>query len=372
MAESSLDLSTLPPAAQKVLGKQVPPPALMMAAKGIVPGLKPEHIVTVIVGLSHDSDDKLASAARGTLDKLPPPILTGALRAQLQGPVISALAQRLGDQTEAVEQLLRMQAMSEETLVGLAERATEAIGELIATNENLLLKYSKAIEALYMNKHVRMSTADRLIDLAVRNGLELEIPAFKLAAKAIANELIPEPTDEPTYDDELFKQTEEIAAQTLLDADDDAYEADEEGEERVKSQFLPLHAQIAQMSVTQKIRRAMLGNGAERMLLVRDTNRLVAAAAASSPMLKENEAARIAASRAVTDDVLRIIASNRSLTRSYQVKLNLISNPKTPLTFSMRMIPHLRDNDVRSLSKSKNVPANIKTACRQQLMRKKK
>lgn len=342
----------------------------MMAAKGVVPGLKPADLITVVAVLSQDEDDKLASAARGTLEKLPPPILEGALGTPLQEPVIACLAVSFGEQPNVVEKLLRMPAIGGETLVFLAEKATEAIGELIATNENLLLQHPLVIEALYLNKRVRMSTADRLIELAVRNGIELGIPAFKLAAQAIANELIPEPSEEPNFDDLLFLETERLAQATEIDPEDDTFDVDEEGEERVKDKFIPLHAQISQMSITQKIRRATLGNSAERLLLVRDTNRLVASAAASSPLLNENEAARIAASRNVIDDVLRIIAQNRSFTRSYQVKLNLISNPRTPFTFSSRMIPHLRDNDVRNLAKSKNVPASVQLACRQQILRK--
>ena len=103
---------------------------------------------------------------------------------------------------------------------------------------------------------------------------------------------------------------------------------------------------------------------------MRDTNRLVATAAATSPMLNESEAARIAASRNVIDDVLRIIANNRDFTRNYQVKLNLVSNPRTPFSFSSRLIPLLRDNDLRVLSKSRNVPGAVQTAVRQQLQRK--
>ena len=140
--------------------------------------------------------------------------------------------------------------------------------------------------------------------------------------------------------------------------------------EQVKDKFLPLYAQIAQMNVTQKIRRAQLGTAAERMLLVRDTNRLVAEAAVKSPLLREHDAARIAASRAVLPDVLRVIAMNKEFTRNYQVKLNLVTNPRTPQTFSLRMVPHLRDADLRHLAKSKDVPSVIQTAVRQHLFRK--
>jgi hypothetical protein len=124
------------------------------------------------------------------------------------------------------------------------------------------------------------------------------------------------------------------------------------------------------MTITQKIRRATLGSAVERLLLVRDSNRLVSQAAVKSPNMRESEAMQIAASRAVSEDVLRIIAQNREFVRHYQVKLNLVSNPRTPLTFAARLLPHLRDNDVKSLSKSKNVSGAIVQAARQQLTRK--
>ena len=205
----------------------------------------------------------------------------------------------------------------------LAERATERIGELIATNEQLMLANPRVIEKLYMNKRVRMLTADRLIELAVRNQIELGIPAFKEAAAAIRNELVSEPTPEPTFDDILFRDIDRVAlAIAPAEIEEDTHEVDEEGQEYLKDHFVPLYQQIGQMTVTQKIRRAMLGTAAERLLLVRDSNRLVSTAAAKSPLLRESEAVRISASRAISDDVLRIIANNREFNRNYQIKYN--------------------------------------------------
>ena len=59
-----------------------------------------------------------------------------------------------------------------------------------------------------MNRSARMSTADRVLELAVRNGTELDIPAFREAATAIRDEPIPEPTEQPTPDDILYAETE--------------------------------------------------------------------------------------------------------------------------------------------------------------------
>ena len=204
------------------------------------------------------------------------------------------------------------------------------MAELIATNEQRLLANPAIIEKLYMNKATRMSTADRILELAVRNKIELAgIPAYKEAATAIGMELIAEPSTEPTPDDVLFQETDAAAQQATVDAgEEDTHRLDEEtGEEVVDDKFLPLHARLGAMTPSQKIRRAMLGTAAERLLLVRDTNRLVAAAAIKSPMIQENEVVRISASRNVCEDVLRIIALDREWTRSHQIKLNLVSQP---------------------------------------------
>lgn len=367
----AFDTSQLPAAAQKILSPAAPKPVKMMAAKGIIPGLKPGDIVTVLALLEGDEETKIAESARATLGNLPPPILNGALAASLPGFVTEHFARAYSTHHDVIEQLLRQSAITVGALEHLAQAADEKAGELIATNEALMLKHPTVIEKLYMNERVRMSTADRLLELAVRNGIELAIPAYKEAAAAIQNELIPEASDEPTYDDMLFEETGRIARETALSTDDDdTHEVDEEGEERVREKFLPLHARIAAMTITQKIRRAMVGAAAERLILVRDPNRLVAAAAAKSPRMQEPEAARITASRAVSDEVLRIIALNREFTRSYQIKLNLVTNPRTPFTFASRLVPHIRDADLKKLAKSKNVPGAIAQAVKQQLTRK--
>jgi hypothetical protein len=123
------------------------------------------------------------------------------------------------------------------------------------------------------------------------------------------------------------------------------------------------------MTVTQRIRRALLGTASERLILIRDTNRLVAQAAAKSPGLQENEVVRISASRNISEDVLRIIALDREWTRSHQIKVNLVQNPRTPFAFAAKLLPHLREHELKGLAKSKNVSGAVAQAARQQLGR---
>jgi hypothetical protein len=371
-ATPAIDTSALPGPAQRMLADNAPAPLRMMAAKGIAPGLKSEAIVTLVCVFAQNSSPELAQTARQTLEKFPEAILHGALATDLQPRVLELLAEAHHAEAGVVSRLLAARQITSFALELVAQQANEAIGELVAASDSVLLRFPRVIEKLYLNKRVRMSTADRLVDLAVRNNLELNIPAFKQAAAAIQNQLIPEATEEPSFDDELFKQVEQLSEQVPIDEEEDTHEVNDEGEEELKRKYQPLYAQLGSMTISQKIRRATLGTGAERMLLVRDRNRLVATAAATSPLLKENEATLIASSRSVIDDVLRIIAQNKDFTRVHKVKLNLVSNPRTPFTFSSRLIPLLRDSDLKMLSKSKNVTNAVQTCVRQQLDRKKK
>lgn len=369
----AVDLEKLSAPARKLLDPAFKGPMQQMAARGVAPGVKPGEAVTVVALLSESSDPALAATALATLGKLPAPILNGALAGDLPPGVLALLAPRYARNAIVMERVLAHPAMPPEAVADVAAAADEAVAELVAINEERLLAHPAIIEKLYMNKATRMSTADRVLELAVRGGIELPgIPAYREAATAIGMELISERSSEPTPDDVLFLETEAAAQKAQLDATtEDTHRLDEEtGDEVVEDKFLPLHARLATMTVSQKIRRAMLGNAAERMLLVRDSNRLVAAAAVKSPLIQENEIARISASRNVSEDVLRVIALDREWTRSHQIKLNLVSNPRTPFAFSSKLIAHLRDHELKALAKSKNVGGAVVKAVKQQLDRK--
>jgi hypothetical protein len=355
-----------------MLDPGAPGPLRQLAAKGVAPGLKPGDALTVVVLLAESGDEAVATVARATLEKLPAPLLNGALGGDLPPGVLAVLAPRYAANVPVMEKIVAHPAVLPETIAAVAAVASEAVAELIATNEQRMLSFPEIIEKLYMNKATRMSTADRVLELAVRNKVELKgIPAYKEAAAAIGQELIVEASPEPTPDDVLFQETDALASEATVNASvEDTHRLDEEtGEEVIDEKFLPLHAKIASMTISQKIRKAMLGSASERLLLVRDANRLVAAAAIKSPMIQENEVVRISSSRNVSDDVLRIIALDREWTRSHQIKLNLVANPRTPFAFAAKLIVHLREHELKALAKSKNVTGAVSTAARQQLSR---
>jgi len=126
-----------------------------------------------------------------------------------------------------------------------------------------------------------------------------------------------------------------------------------------ENEYESLYHRIMEMGVAEKMKLAIMGTKEARDILVRDSNKLVAVAVVKSPKIQESEIEAISKSRSVSEDVLRQIAGTNDWMRSYAIKHNLASNPKTPIPIAMKLLPHLRGLDLRKLAKSKNVSAAI-------------
>lgn len=369
-----IDVASLSGPAQKILAAGTPAKMKEMAARGIAPGVKPAELLSIIVSLAESAEAAVRDVAEKTLSALPEPLVKAALDADLPAKTIDVIARHLLSHPETIARLLRMPQVHLDTVEELARTGSEAVTEVVATNEERLLAHPRIVELLYFNKHTRASTVDRLIELMTRHGIELHgIPAWKEAAAAIQGELIAEPSDEPLPDDLAFKELSELAEMLAREADseEDTHHENEEGEEHLKDKFLPLYQQLAKMTPGQRIRRAQIGTREERMLLVRDTNRMVASAAVRSPAMQESEVVLITRNRNMSDDVLRIISSTPEWLKSYTVKRNLVENPRTPVMVATRLVEHLREADLRKVSRSKNVTGPVQEAARRHLNRRK-
>jgi hypothetical protein len=121
---------------------------------------------------------------------------------------------------------------------------------------------------------------------------------------------------------------------------------------------------IAKMSFTQRLKAASKGTREMRSILVRDTNKMIAAAVMSSPKLTEQEVESIARMAAVSEDVLRMIANNRAWMKSYKIVLGLVKNPKTPVAISMNLLQRVNNKDVAQMAIDRNIPEPLRLAAR--------
>ncbi len=124
---------------------------------------------------------------------------------------------------------------------------------------------------------------------------------------------------------------------------------------------------ITKMSVGEKIKLAYLGNKEVREILIKDTNKMVAAAVVKAGRLTEPEVVKASSNRAINDDVLRLIARNREWVRNYQVKVALVNNPKTPVSTSMTLLSHLLPRDLKAVAGNRNVSSVIFTTAKSRL-----
>jgi hypothetical protein len=294
--------------------------------------------------------------------------------------VAAALAGRDGP----LEKLVLARGTPDAVVAVVAAHASEKIAEIIANDQERLLRSHDLVGALRTNSVLLRSSLDRVFDFLVRAGIiyddfpeaadalaRLSSTDFEQAAAKIDlppevqnllesdGAAVPSPPAETLSAEE---DTAEGAPTTDLDETLEANISQEEKEKRV-----PMLKLVGQLNIAQKVALAMRGNKEARALLVRDSNRMVAVAAIRSPRITDGEVKTVASSRTVHDDVIRVIGNSRELSRSYGVKVALASNPKTPLPMAMKLLPLLREAEIKVMAKSKNVSAAISTQARRML-----
>jgi hypothetical protein len=121
---------------------------------------------------------------------------------------------------------------------------------------------------------------------------------------------------------------------------------------------------LSSLPVIERMKLAMKGSREQRAQLVRDSNRLVAAAVLSSPKLTESEVEAFTKMGNVSEEVLRTIGMNRSWTKNYGVLAGLCRHPKTPPAMSMQMLHRLNERDLKMISIDRNVPEALRQLSR--------
>jgi hypothetical protein len=129
----------------------------------------------------------------------------------------------------------------------------------------------------------------------------------------------------------------------------------------------PEHKLLSTLPVLDRVKLAMKGTREQRATLVRDSNKLVAAAVLSSPKLTESEIEQFTKMGNVSEDVLRIIGQNRAWTKSYGVALGLCKHPKTPPAIAMSLAQRLNEKDLKVISTDRNAKEGLRLLAKKML-----
>ncbi|MCL4244380.1 MAG: hypothetical protein KJ002_04510 [Candidatus Dadabacteria bacterium] len=343
----------------------------LMAARGLVPA-SPRDLSRILYYLTRDEDEDVSHEAGKTLSGMPAEVVSTILTDTAAEPgLLDFFARTLTDETQFQKILLNASA-TDDTVAYLAERVHDQnIIDLIANNHERIARSYEIVEGLSKNPLITRSTMDGVIDflklyMGEKFGSPLEADAGEgedAEPVHVQAEISAEALPESSFLDDFEIDSE------LLEEEEAEYEGgDEPGDESAEEHRSPdalnqsVYIKISVLNVGQRIKLALLGNREARAILVKDPNRIVSRAVLKNPRITDTEVVHIAQSKIVTDEILREISESKKWTRLYQVKLALVTNPKTPPHISIGLLKQLREFDLRNLRWNKNLSGVVATA----------
>jgi hypothetical protein len=236
----------------------------------------------------------------------------------------------------------------DEALTILASEGNASVIDLVITNQERILGASGLLDRLTVNPALRPDQRVKILDLLDQ--------FFRSGAGDPASQA-PGPEVEAVNETEAARLLdvdvgELFAASEILGGDEFETTADD----AIRSAY----KKILTLNVAQKAMLAMKGGREERLILIRDTNKVVALSVLKNPRLTEIEIASIAGARNVSDEVLRTVGVNREWSKNYAVVVNLVKNPRTPPGISTNFVSRLQTKDLKGLGQDKNVPEIIR------------
>ncbi|MBE9535877.1 MAG: hypothetical protein IMF07_01755 [Proteobacteria bacterium] len=276
----------------------------LMAAEGRLP-IEGEEQVAALYYLANDKDPEIKELAHKSLSALPEELLSTAISSPEANPdLLHYLSRHFSNNSTLLGLILKNANTEIKTIESIAASTDDAgLLELIAEDGERVKSNPGIVEAMSSNKAASSSLLKKI-------------------------GYIVEPGEEEA---EPVEEEEEAS----------------------------LYKQILDMGVSQKIKLAITGNKEARTILVKEPNRLICGNVMKNPRITESEVDLFSASKSVGEEVFRLILANRDWMKKYQIKLNLVSNPRVPIPVAMNLLNHIRKKDLELLAKSRNVSKTV-------------
>ena len=332
-----------------------PRETILTIARGFLP-LPQDDLITVVAFLATSPDTEISQLAHETLKDVPLRSLLAFAGNEASSPDNLALLMRATDDASVLEALIRNRTLPDASVIELAGRADPAVQEVIVINQLRILRAPQILDALLANPRVSAETR--------RRALETREEFFdkKARLEKLAEDEVAEFLEEDPIVDLLEKAAQEDAANKAAGIDPaDALKAIEATLEPDKR---PIFAKILTMSVSDKVKLAFKGGRSERMILVRERNKLICSAVMRNPRMSESEVELIAGMRNVDDEVLRLVSMRRDWMSKYNIVMSLARNPKVPIGVVLPLINRLTLRDLKTLKDDKGVSETVRQNAR--------
>jgi regulator of extracellular matrix RemA (YlzA/DUF370 family) len=387
------EITSTNPVVQAIISGKAPQPARLAAARGMLP-LPQSDLLEVLVALTATDDAQISAAAAETLkNESAEDLLIAASGEETAPNVLAYLATAADGKQEIYEAAILNTRTPDQSLARLAATTTNSsLLELITINQQRLVRTPEIIDAILGNPACS-SEAERRARETRKEFFEKERGARQIAdelrarGQTAAAEFF-EAAELSTAAGELSIDDAWLIAQHIevSDADlDDSWLPAERYDELVSETAADLSANVQRVIESERLERgevnaervslirrimfmntkdrmklAMKGDREARSILIRDSNKVVCSAVVKNPRVTEQEVENIAAMRTVAEEVLRLIALNRSWARSYPIIHNLARNPRTPVPTVMNILPRIRTKDLTNLTQNRNVSEAVR------------
>ena len=327
------------------------------AARGALP-IPRGTLVHLFVYLLTDDDPGVRADAKPSLDGAPTEQVIDALRDEsCPSEVFVHFAKAAARDAQIAECIAFHSEAPVAALTVLSALGNATVLDLVLTNEERLLRQPLLLERMMLNPALGQDQRGRLLELIER--------ADKLAQeeKSDEDEANAEAAAQPDKQElEELAELLEVDVGELMSASEilGAEELEESDDAEIRNAF----QKIITLNVAQKAVLAMKGGREERLILVRDSNKVVALGVLKNPRITDDEIEGIAKMRNVSDEVLRGVATAREYTKNYSVVLALVNNPKTPQSVSTNFVTRLNNRDLKLLIGSREVPELLRRMAR--------
>ncbi|MFV2071269.1 MAG: hypothetical protein ACC742_01270 [Thermoanaerobaculales bacterium] len=322
---------------------QVPRQVRLFAAQGLLP-VSLEELFGLQVLLSADPDEELAQLATNSINEVDVGTLLNWIADDEPDPMVLDLLIRVRKEETIWAAVASHSGVSDETLRVLARNASPLVQDIIITNQVRLMECLEILDDLRANK--------KASQVVLRRVREFEAEFIE---KAIESAAVPGGDGTPSIEEAL--ESLRFIGAHIPEEERMPYPSSEDPAlaDAVGRTDGSAFGRLLKMNIKEKVICGLKGTREERAILIHSRNRLVYRAVLASPKISEVEIERIAGSKSVAEDAIRVIAANPRWIRLYPVVLALALNPKTPIQASLRLLARLSHRDIARVARDRNV-----------------
>jgi hypothetical protein len=233
---------------------------------------------------------------------------------------------------------IRNQALPYEFLLTIAGKGNTSMLEVLLDNQIKLIAYPEILDEMGKNPEATPFIKGKIKEI---REFYLENPEVeKIQEEAVLEDV----KEILTIEQEKEKETEkEEDALVVLDLQEVVKEA--------KTTLQKINA----LTISERVKLALTGERTQRMILVKDPNKMVSLAVLESPKISMDEIALLARNKSLPGELIAKISKKRDWTKNYIIIHELVQNPKTPIKDALSFIKKLYLKDLQTISRDKNI-----------------